>query len=313
MKKLSITLKIILIIFFIHNNYAYSNNQNSIIGKVGDKIISSYELKNKILTTLFFTNEQINQENINKTKTKSLSSLVNYKLKKVEIERLNIFAEDKKVNEYIDNIGKKYNTNKDGLKKMFSNNSIDFDLYYDEIKTELSWQQIIVKLYINKINIEDNRIELELKKFLDNQSNVVEYNLAEIEVAIGNNDNSNDAISEITTEINKIGFNNTAIKFSVSTSAFDGGKIGWINSKSLSVKMLNILKNMKIGEISKPIIQPNTLIFLQLLDKREIKTSNLNLENLRNTIVNRKTNEMLGLFSSSHLTQIKNKIFIEIK
>ena len=41
--------------------------------------------------------------------------------------------------------------------------------------------------------------------------------------------------ARLTTHEEKIdGFNDTAIKYSQSSSAFEGGKIGWVNSKSLS-------------------------------------------------------------------------------
>ena len=56
----------------------------------------------------------------------------------------------------------------------------------------------------------------------------------------------------------------------MSTTSLDGGKIGWINSKSLSKKILTILDKMKIGDISEPIVQTNTATIIKLLDKKTI-------------------------------------------
>ena len=42
--------------------------QNKIIVKVGGEIITSFEIKNKILGTLILSNNTINQENIDKNK-----------------------------------------------------------------------------------------------------------------------------------------------------------------------------------------------------------------------------------------------------
>jgi|MDTC01.2.fsa_nt_gb peptidyl-prolyl cis-trans isomerase SurA len=313
MKEIIKVSRLIFIIFFIQLSNVYSNSENIITGKVGNKIISSYELKNKILTVLFFSNEQINQVNIDNTKNKALTSLINYKLKKIEVERLKIILENTEVDAHIDNISKRYNTNKKGLKDLFKKNALDFDLYYDEVKTDLSWQKIILQLYLSKINIEDKRIEIELKKILDSRLDVVEYNLAEIEVLLNDENEITESIKEIKNQINAIGFSNTAVKFSASSTAFDEGKIGWLNSKSLSTRIFDILKVMKIGEVSEAIIQPNSILFLKLLDKREVKNDNLDLDKIRNSIINRKTNEMLSLYSNNHITQIRNKIFIEIK
>ena len=53
-------LKVLLIIFLNHSFLlAY---ENKIIAKIDNKVITSYELKNKILTTLMLSNEEINQK-----------------------------------------------------------------------------------------------------------------------------------------------------------------------------------------------------------------------------------------------------------
>ena len=45
-----------------------SKIKNNILVKVGDQIITSFELENKIKTTLLLTNSEINQNNINRLK-----------------------------------------------------------------------------------------------------------------------------------------------------------------------------------------------------------------------------------------------------
>ena len=84
-------LKSIKIFFFLSVNLYFVNLfslENKIIVKVNNKIIT-YEMKNKILTTLFLSNEEINQ-NINKTKTLVLNSLIDIKLKENEIENIKL-------------------------------------------------------------------------------------------------------------------------------------------------------------------------------------------------------------------------------
>ena len=45
--------------------------------KVGNATVSSYDLKNKIRTSLVLSNQEINQNNINKIKNLSLNGLIN--------------------------------------------------------------------------------------------------------------------------------------------------------------------------------------------------------------------------------------------
>ena len=65
----------------------YSNIQNSIVVKVDNKIITSFEVKNKILSTLIISGNEISQKNIDEIKKQTLDNLIFYKLKEIELEK----------------------------------------------------------------------------------------------------------------------------------------------------------------------------------------------------------------------------------
>tara|TARA_B100000965_G_scaffold253929_1_gene213660 strand:+ start:4536 stop:5486 length:951 start_codon:yes stop_codon:yes gene_type:complete len=311
MNKSSHLVKIFILYFLTQCSYLHSAIQENIVAKVEDQIISSYELKNKIKTILFLSNQQLNQNNINSTKNEAMRALVNFKLKKKETKNLrNTSNLNNRLNGYLDNVAKNYNTNKQGLKKKFIDNALDFDLFIDEIKTEFIWQRLIYNLYKNKLTLDDKEVDQELNNFIQNQKNIEEYKLSEIEVASNNEINDREKIEEIKYQIKSIGFENTAIKFSTTSSALNGGDIGWISAKSLSNEILNILKVMKSGEISKPIIRSNTILFLKLIDKKIINVKDIDLNQVKQNIINAKKDELLNLFSTSHLSKIKNNAYI---
>ena len=175
------------------------------------------------------------------------------------------------------------------------------------------WQELIFKLYTNKINIDENVIENELKNFLKKQSFVKEFKISEIEIMINNDENDKKRIKEIQEEISNNGFSSAAIKYSISSTSQNSGNLGWLNSKSLSKKISKIISSMSIGEISKPIKRNNSILFLKLEDIKETKINNLNNNELRNKIINQKKNELYNLYSKSHLSKLRNTSFIEYK
>ena len=69
---------ILLNINFIHSKAI----KNEIIVKIDNNIITAYELKNKLKTSLVLSNQEINQINIDKNKNRALTYLINLKLKK---------------------------------------------------------------------------------------------------------------------------------------------------------------------------------------------------------------------------------------
>ena len=121
-----------------------------------------------------------------------------------------------------------------------------------------------------------------------NNSNIEEYNLSEIEVLLNNDTTDNNMIANLKKQIETEGFETTAKKFSISPSSADKGKLGWVNSKSLSKKIYNIVNQMSLGEVSKPIKGQNNVIFLKLNNKRTKSLKNLDLTKLKNNLIKKK-------------------------
>ena len=308
---LNLIFKITIIFFFFQNSNAIIKNK--VIAKIDNEIISAYELKNKIRTILILSNQELNQQNIDKTKNLALKTLINYKLKKIEVEKYNISTDSVAVANHLNNFYLKFNTDLNGFKNIFKINNIDFNYYLKEIENEFAWQNLVFKLYANKLEVNESDIDRQLNEIVKKQKNVSEYELAEIEILIEKDLSTDQQIKEIESQIAKIGFENTAIKFSSSTSALEGGNIGWINSNAISKKILNIINEMNIGDVSKPFIQTNSITFFKLLNKKSVEIDVKNLDKLRETIINNNKNDMLNLYSNSHLSKIKNNAYINFK
>jgi peptidyl-prolyl cis-trans isomerase SurA len=314
MKKINFFFKVLfisLIGIIYHSAYAV---ENRIVANINDKIISSYELENKIKTLIFLSNQQLTQENINSTKSIAITALINHKLKKKELEIFNVPLESpEEINNHLMEVSLKYNSNVDNFKNTFNNLTLDYDLYLDEIKIQFAWQKLVYKKYNNKLNIDENEINKELNIFLKNNKDIENFKLSEIEILANNSEDTKKKIEEIKNQIKLVGFENTAIKFSISPSSSDGGVIGWVNSKSLSNQFLNIVKNMKPGEISEPIYQSSSIVFLKLVDKKLEGINDLNIKKIKDQIINSKINELVNIYSNNYLSKLKNNAFIELK
>ncbi len=311
-KKFFLSLTIICLIFL--NNPVHSL-KNKIVANVGNEIISSYELKNKIMVTLFLNKQELTQDNINNIKETAIRFLIDEKIKRSEILKYKIPIEsNENTRNYLSQISSKYNTDIEGLKKIFDQNKLDFDIYVSEIRTQFAWNQLIYNLYKGKVELNNKEIDEELNESLSKQKDLIEYNLSQIELTVLENKDENiKQIENIKSEIKEIGFKNTAIKYSISSTSTNGGNLGWISAKSISKNILNVLKNMKINEISEPLIRTDTILFLKLEDKKVSKIDKNNTNNLRKKIISNKQNELLNLFSSNHLSKVKNNTLIQIK
>lgn len=299
-----------LFIIFLVSNPSISSINNKIIVKVENKTITSFELKNKINTLLISSNREINQANVNKIKRSALNSLINLKIKEIELSKYNFEIEENLINNYLKNIT---TDNLDEFKKKIIESGLSLELFKDEIRTELKWQRLIFSIYQKKVNIDDSMIEEELQLIYNNQSNITEFKISEIEILLNESDNKEKMILDIKNQIEKIGFEQTAQQISISQSAINKGDLGWISSKMLSKKMLRVIKPLKVGEYSEAIIGTNSILFLKLSDKRLSSSKKIDKKKYKKELIKLKKNQLFNLYSNSHLSKLKNNTLIEYK
>ena len=297
------------LIFFL-NGILNAKIENKIIVKVGNEVITSFEIKNKILRTLILNNSNINQENIDKLKEQVLDNLVNIKLKENELKKTNVEIDTNRINEYLSKIS---SNDIAKLKNLFIQNNVSFELFIDELKTEFRWQKFIYQKYSKKIEVNENSINDEIETLLKDQLEVKEVNLSEIQLLNNQNINNKEFIQNIFDEIKQNGFENTALKFSVSSSSSEKGSLGWINIKTLSKSIYDLVSNMSPGDISEPIIQSNNILLIKLNKERKVSRTDLDKDEMKKRLIKQKENELFNLYSISHLSIIKNKYFVEYK
>ena len=124
--------------------------KNEIIVKIDDNIITAYEIKNKIKTSLILTNQTINQENINKNKIRALNYLIDLKLKKNELVKYKFDISNINVNKQLLSLS---SNNINEFQNKFNELGINFELFVNEIKIETAWKQLMFNIYKEKVII----------------------------------------------------------------------------------------------------------------------------------------------------------------
>ena len=301
--------KFLLVIFLLtFFSNCYSQVQTKIVLRIDNKIVTNFEIKNKILAELLLSNLEVTQTNIDNFKPIAVNSMINLKLKEIELDRFNANFSETDVNNYIKLITKK-NTNE--LKQIFSRNDLDFNLFLNEIKTELKWRQFIFNTYSSRLDINLDNIDKEVKNILKNQSKIVEFKLSEIELILDDINEYDSKVADIKKRIEELGFEKAALKFSTSETKINNGDLGWVNTNSLSKEIYSNLKNLKKGSVSKPVIRGKTLTLFKLMDIRETNPKKLDKETVKNNLIELKKVELFGLYSNSHLSKLKNNSIIE--
>ena len=290
----NIFLLVLLSIFTFFNTTTKSDV--SIVVSIDQKIITNYDIQNEAnyLQILNPDLKQLDKENILKL---SKESLVREIIKKNEVEKVFDFSlENPFVNEYLKNLYTKLNFTNENEFNDYIVNFSDYSLddIKQKLKIEIAWNELIYLKYKNQINIDKENLKIKINQLSD--KTIKEYKLSEIVFMKRKNENLQDLISLIKSNIKEIGFNNTANIYSISESAKFGGNIGWIDENNLTDKLVGSLEKISIGQHTDVIQLGNNFIIIKI---DEIKETNSPIDKNKELekMIKFETNKQLNQFS----------------
>ncbi len=304
--KIKSKLLIIIYVFIVFNINATAL-ENKIIVRVNNDIITSIDIFNEIkyLTTL---NPGINKLKEIEVYEISKKSLIKEKIKKNEIQKNftnTSFSEDF-LKQLIINVYTKIGIGSlDEFKIYLMNNQVKYETVVDKIKTEALWNELIVTKFSKNIKINKNQLKEEIKK---NQI-VKQFLMSEIFFEIENIKDFEKKNKEINESIKKIGFENAALKYSISQTSNMGGKLDWINENSMNKNIKKIVNKTKINEVTKPMPVAGGYLILKINDIKTVEVK-LNFDQELKKMIRSAKNNQLNQFSIIYFNKIKKDIRI---
>ena len=280
-------------------------NETNIVIKVNNEIITNIDIENEIRYLVALNNElKETSEEILKNLAKQ--SVIKEKIKKKEVSKYFKFNTSQ---EFLDTVIKSYYTklgidSLENFKIYLQEYDLELDIVKNKIEIELLWNQLIGSKYQDQISINKKDLENKVEKYLKENELTKEFNLSEIVFQIKNNNEIIEKKNLIKKDIVKKGFKSAANIYSISESSKFGGELGWIKSNQLSNKILDILTNLSIDEISEPIKIPNGYMILKINDIREI-TIEKDKEKLLDDLIKVETNNKYSQFSIIHYNKLK--------
>jgi len=304
MKKLfKITSIIIICLVFTLKLYS---KENKIVLKINNEIITTIDIYTEIRYLSEINKDFSNLDYESKINV-AKKSLIREKIKNIELRRL--LDEIKIEKKILDNLSVSY-FNRLGINSVvdfnnfFKINKINPNLVRKKITSEVLWNQLIFNKYKDKIKINKE----EIKKKIKNRKQK-EYKLSEILFELEDKEKLKNRYELIKSYINRKSFSEAVLKFSISKTNNDKGKLGWVKETVLNKKIIENLNEISIGQISKPIVLPGGYLILKIEDIKEINIE-FDIENEMKLIVKEKTNKQLNQYSNIYFNKIKKNIKI---
>tara|TARA_B100000242_G_scaffold202660_1_gene146830 strand:- start:172 stop:1101 length:930 start_codon:yes stop_codon:yes gene_type:complete len=292
-------------------NFQIANSEVFIKGKINNQIITNIDVKNEknYLLALNPNLRNLSEENINQY---AIDSLVNEKVKKIEIEKKFEIIEnnvmiDKILSDLYSGLGI---SSKDEFEQHLKSFDIDLGIVKNKISIEIAWNDYIFKKFNNSVLIDEDKIKKKIIKLSENNF-VDSFLLSEIIFTVNENENLDEKLKKIRESISQIGFSETAKIYSVSESGKNGGKIGWVYKSQLSNKISEKVENIDIDEVSEPITTPGGFILLQLNEKKN-QLIEIDEEEQFKRAIKFEENRQLKMYSTLHYKRVYNGTKINV-
>ena len=295
---------ILVLFFFLLNNFSYSKIDLQIIMKINDQIVTTYDLE-KESNYLLALNPKLKEIGENDLLRLAKKSMIKEMIRKSEIlkyKELNL--ENNQINNVLNKIIQNLNfSDLSQFENYLRNFNISLDDIREKIEIENEWKNLIYARYSKSIKINKNELINKIEKASKEEFSL-EYNLSEIVFSKKQNISITDYSKKILESIEINGFENTANLYSIADSSKAGGRIGWVKKNNLSTEIIRKLENLKINSYSSPIKISNNYLILKINDIKEVAIE-FDKQKEIDKMVMSETSKQLDKFSNIFYNKIK--------
>ncbi|GDX36649.1 hypothetical protein LBMAG18_11600 [Alphaproteobacteria bacterium] len=287
------------------------NNEDFVIAKVNNKIITNSQVKSRLRYVQHSANFKINNSKEQKILLEQIiDKMIDEELFLQEAEKLKIEISEKEINNALGSIAMKRKQNIVQFKLFLSNNGINIKQFVRFIEAQIAWEKIIESIFANKIKVSDIEIEefLEQRGFRADQR---KFLLAEMVIFKNSkNTKSEEFVNKIYQELLAgANFKEMVRQFSVSITSQNDGEIGWVGQGDVDPKIYQAINTLAKNSYSKPVLLNDGYHIFKLLDIKVEKNIDEKQGSIAKNIISR---NKLNNMAKGYLMDIRKKAYVEI-
>ena len=314
MKLINLLIIIFVNFLFIQSSISFGKDIK-IVYKINDTIITNYDIDYELsyLTALNKDLKNLPKKDVILSAEKSIVREI---IKKNHIDKIYNIDYQKAINDttitdLVDNFRSRLGyDNETSFKKYLTENNINYNDLKKKFVIERFWNQLIFDKYNSLFTIDKNKINTKVENIIENNLEIVTYNLSEIVFSAKNEIEINKIYLDIKESIDKVGFKETVSLYSISDSAKLGGEIGWVNENQISEKIKQIIMDLDQNELSEPFVTAGGIIILRLNEKKS-ESVKIDKEKEIERIIQSEKNKFFNEYSLIYFKELENKAYVE--
>ena len=258
---------------------AQAQVNHGIAAVVNDDIITSHDLRQRVLFMLATTGVDRSEESVTRVQAQALRNLVDEKIQVQESEKYDQSIDAEEINQSVARLIGRNGLDPNEVAQRLAGAGISLNTLRGQVEAEIAWQRIVNGLYGSRIRISDAQINENLNRLTANASKP-SFNVGEIYIEasedIGGMDGAKKGAEAMIMQVTEgAPFTLLAQQFSSAPSSSNGGMVGWVRDGELRPELDAALKTIAVGGISEPVQVPGGYYVLALIETQTSETDTL--------------------------------------
>lgn len=253
--------------------------QDGIVATVNDRVITGYDLRQRMLLIIVMSEVQPTAENIAQIQREALDMLIDEHLQAQEIAKFpSLIITDEEVDSEIAAMAQQAGMTPGQYMQALASAGIHGRTVREQIRTAIGWRELVGGRFSSRARVSRSQVEQNLRKY-EEAASKKQYLIGEIYIDANRVGGMQAAISGgqqlIQQMIQGAPFQAVAQQFSAAPTAVRGGDAGWVVEGTVAPALQQAFDNLDIGQLSNPIVVEGGVYIIYMRDKREGSATSL--------------------------------------
>jgi len=249
-----------------------AQNAEGVAAVVNDKVISTFDVRQRATMLLLFANLQPTPEMLERARAQALRDLVDEQLQLEEAARYEVTVSGDTIDRRMTEMATRAETTLDGLTSNLARAGVSVGTLRTQIRAEIAWQRLISGMYGSRVRISANDIA-ETQQRIAANARRPQYEMSEIFLPADTpqefNEMEQGAMRLLEQMQQRAPFPLVARQFSQSPSAAAGGDLGWISANELAPELRAVAERLQPGQVSLPVRTSTGVYLIAMRNRRE--------------------------------------------
>ena len=247
-----------------------------IVAIVDQAVITEHELESRIATVTTQLKKQgteIPEENI--LRKQILERLISDTLQIQYASQIGLKVDDNQLDKTIERIAEQNQLTITEFSEALAKDGVSMTKFRSDIRNEITIARLRDREVDGRVNVSESEIDNYLTSQASRNENQDEFEISHILIRTPEEGATEDIqkakvkAEEAVSQLNSgNSFSKVSASFSDAPNALEGGFLGWKSGAQMPALFLDVLKNMRVGDISPVLRSPNGFHILKLTNKR---------------------------------------------